>query len=474
MKYKKSIIIFVLASMQMTTSNAALDSILNGMFLNATAPNVTDSQFRGTLSGGSVYVRTPTTRIQLFSLDPPRFSAGCGGVDLYLGSFSFISAAKLTQFLRNVAQNAAPLLFKMAVTSLFPNLAGAIDKFQQIAQDMGKQNMDSCKMATGLVDGFTKNPSGAMADLVQNVSNGWTAVKGWATDFAEAAVSSVAQPGFAVKQTDTALNADGRKMMNEFGNLTWNVLNTRSFAGQLLSLGDSEPVSRQIIMALIGTEVVAQPTLNDTSQQVSPRFGNILRLTQLVDPKPDSSGTIGLPVYDCDEPNFCKFPTAGSVVSHGIKGYVELYMYGAAGATGAQPGSIVYQLTTCNNASQCGLTSAQLKFLNNIGKVPVVALMMHAQRNPAVFGAIAPVLIDQMTNEVAVLYAAGLIQTITRVFNETQTPQVTTFDKAMSDLIADQRILQAESSKGIDKINGLIDYIDRSNRSLGNGLGFKL
>ncbi|OLP04546.1 conjugal transfer protein TraH [Rhodoferax antarcticus] len=472
MNYKKSIIIFIIASLQMSTSNAALDSVLNGMFLNATAPDVTSSQFRGTLSGGSLYVRTPTSRLQLFSIDPPRFSAGCGGIDLYMGSFGFISAAKLTQFLRNIAQNAGPLLFQMAVTNLFPGLAEGIKKFQQIAQDMGKQNLDSCKMSQGLIDA-ARNPANAMADLVTNVEAGWAQVTGWASNFSEAIDSAVTSPGTGASQANVAHEPDGHKTINELGNLTWNALNTTTFAGQLLGLADSEVISKLIIHALVGTEIRGKTDSDLTKQPTSPTLPNILRLSQLARPDSDTTGTPGLPVYVCDEYTMCMTPTAGEIPSKGIKGFVELHMLGAAGATAPLPGSIFYQLTLCNDSNKCGLNAGQLQFLNNISSVPVVALIMHGQKNPQILGMIMPGLINQMIDEITVLYARGLIQTIHRMFASTQTPTSQTFDSSKIEMLADLRVFEEKAGNGIKLLNENMQLIDSSNRTLGNALGWR-
>ena len=62
-----------------------IEGALNGMFVNVTAPDVVSNQLSGGISGGGVYVRTPVSSIQLFTVDPPRFSIGCGGIDAYLG-----------------------------------------------------------------------------------------------------------------------------------------------------------------------------------------------------------------------------------------------------------------------------------------------------------------------------------------------------------------------------------------------------
>ena len=55
---------------------------LTQMFMsNASGPRATSSQDRAGVFGGSVQLRAPILAINLVAFDPPRFDAGCGGID---------------------------------------------------------------------------------------------------------------------------------------------------------------------------------------------------------------------------------------------------------------------------------------------------------------------------------------------------------------------------------------------------------
>lgn len=471
MKFRKLLLAGLIASTLTTTSNAAIDAVLTGMYTNVTAPDSTSSQFRGTLSGGSVYMRTPITNMQLFSIDPPRFSAGCGGIDMYLGSFSYVTSAKLTQFFRSVAQNAAPLLFQMAVAQLFPQLDAAVKKFQQIAQDMNAHQMNSCKMAHGLVDGM-KNPAAALSDMQTGITNAWSTVKGWATDIADAADLAVTQPSDATTKANAATTADGHKEISELGNITWNALVSRTFNGELLNLADDENNAKQMVLSLVGTEV-RKSGASATADTVSPPYDPILRLSQLVSPEADSAGAVGVPIWSCgtDTAN-CMVPVKSSLSTYGIRGFVMTNMYGTPTATAPQIGSIVFQIANCNSVG-CGLTAGQIKFLNSIAKVPAVALLMNAQRNPNILGIIAPRLMDEMVNEVAVLYAGSVISVVSTLYSETSIPKPSSYNAAMQNMLADLRFLQEKTSRSVETLNEDMKFIDASNRSLGGALNYR-
>ena len=76
---------------------------------NSSAPSTMSTMDRTGVFGGSFEMRAPITAINLVAFDPPRIDAGCGGIDLYGGSFSFINSQQLVQIFRAVAQNAVGL-----------------------------------------------------------------------------------------------------------------------------------------------------------------------------------------------------------------------------------------------------------------------------------------------------------------------------------------------------------------------------
>ncbi len=45
--------------------------------------------------------------IQLVSMTLPDINAGCGGIDAYLGSFSYINSEQLQRFAKQIMSNAA-------------------------------------------------------------------------------------------------------------------------------------------------------------------------------------------------------------------------------------------------------------------------------------------------------------------------------------------------------------------------------
>ena len=77
------------------TVSQDLDNFFNGIGLtsNTTNPAAFESQAAGFFGGGSLYARNQVRQYQLVQLDLPSYRAGCGGIDLFTGSLSFLSQA---------------------------------------------------------------------------------------------------------------------------------------------------------------------------------------------------------------------------------------------------------------------------------------------------------------------------------------------------------------------------------------------
>lgn len=155
MRIKRSVVILLLGCVLAPIPATAriLDTDLSKLFMsNTTSAGTFNNQQRSGVMGGTIALRTPIRAVNLVSFDPPRFNAGCGGIDLSLGSFSFISGPQLTQVLRQVGANAAPLLFKAVIKGVSPQLDALITEFQALLQNMNNLAKNTCSLAKAIVD----------------------------------------------------------------------------------------------------------------------------------------------------------------------------------------------------------------------------------------------------------------------------------------------------------------------------------
>jgi conjugative transfer pilus assembly protein TraH len=115
---------------------------------------------------------------------PPaaRARAGCGGIDIFAGSFSFINASEIVAMLKAVANNAVGFAFSLAIDTVCPECSKIMQEFSQKAQLMNNLNINSCELAQGLVGGIW--PKGDLADkaICEAIGNS----EGIFTDYAAA------------------------------------------------------------------------------------------------------------------------------------------------------------------------------------------------------------------------------------------------------------------------------------------------
>lgn len=110
--FRKRLIAAAIAVTFSVSASASIQSEMQswfnemGAYGNVTGAQVVQGQTTTVYTGGSMYMRTPIRNYQLASIAPPSIRGGCGGIDLFAGSFSFINSEQLTALLRNIANNA--------------------------------------------------------------------------------------------------------------------------------------------------------------------------------------------------------------------------------------------------------------------------------------------------------------------------------------------------------------------------------
>lgn len=155
-RIRHSVVAMVLSLSLVGTAFADLDQQLNSVFStlsNTTPPSIAIGDTRrGVISGGSFIVRNRISTPRLVTYVPPSFEAGCGGLDFFGGSFSFINKDQFTALLRNIASAAVSYAFELAIEAMSEQVANAMRRFQKVMQAMNQHMGNSCQMAQGIVN----------------------------------------------------------------------------------------------------------------------------------------------------------------------------------------------------------------------------------------------------------------------------------------------------------------------------------
>lgn len=79
-----------------------------------TSPGYFEGQKRGYYTGGGFSARWNLQNDYIWSVTPPRLKTGCGGIDAFMGGFSFMDPDYLVQKLQRIMSAAPAAAFDVA------------------------------------------------------------------------------------------------------------------------------------------------------------------------------------------------------------------------------------------------------------------------------------------------------------------------------------------------------------------------
>ena len=235
----------------MSNANAAVGSKVDSWFdnmnyVNISEPSVHKGQSARYMSLGGVYTRAPITQpFEFFNVQTPKFSAGCGGIDLFAGGFSAIDSDQLIKNLRTIGQNASSLAFMLAIQIVSPQLSSTMEQIQSWANYFNQLNMDSCEAAQAVVGGaldlFGADEGNCTVKRMNNFGEDWTTA------------NNNCRTGGRKQETQ----ASGANTV-EFtrGNLTWSILMEDPFFSNDVEFAE-------LILNLVGTIIITDVNGSD-------------------------------------------------------------------------------------------------------------------------------------------------------------------------------------------------------------------
>lgn len=212
-------------------------------------PNNFETQKRNYATFGNVSARWSTHADPLVSISKPRFKAGCGGIDAYLGGFSYMEFDYLVQKLQRImGSSAAAFAFDIALNVLCEPCANAIKAFEAITDRLNQLQIDDCKAAkvvgATIVDaasGFSSDKvaserTQAWTDFVQStgVEDLWQEVKDSAGD--KTPKDAAAAAGVGPDQLVSSCPALIKQAFFTDGSLLGNLSQMRNYPGAYVDL----------------------------------------------------------------------------------------------------------------------------------------------------------------------------------------------------------------------------------------------
>lgn len=120
--------------------------------------------------GSSGSMRTTVYDVNPIHIQLPSFSAGCGGIDYTLGGINVASKEEMKKALKSVASNGIAYAFLLGIETVSPVVASTMKQVQTWANQLNAININSCEMASSLVQGMWPKTQRASSYICEHAS----------------------------------------------------------------------------------------------------------------------------------------------------------------------------------------------------------------------------------------------------------------------------------------------------------------
>jgi conjugative transfer pilus assembly protein TraH len=422
-------------------AKANLDQELQGAFssmINVTPGGSYQTQRRGVITGGSIVTRNQIMNPNLISFVPPGVKAGCNGIDLFGGSFSFINSEQFTQLLRSIAQAAVGYAFQLAIEGMCPTCAQVMSKLQKDIGTINSLMRNSCESAKFLVNASGLGPGvRAWTENQKKDSANLDTSQGFISDFFGASENNTDSPAKPILQSGNTT------LINQItGNVVYQALND-SNAASWFANGDQQML--ETLMSLTGTVIINPKADNsDTKFDFRP---NILKVKDIVE-----GGSVK--IYKC-ESDQCLLPDpvgdTQTIALTGLRSRARTMVWGTGpDATGT--GGVVRKMASKNGGDNFTANEQQFIQASSPG---VYGLLRGVASETQSANLIADQLVDVVTTELANQIVDDMFDTVNKAIKSTGKPLDSQMTQVMSDVraqINESRRVNGESIQGINTL----------------------
>lgn len=472
----------VMIGLSLTTPlivHADMRDAMDNMFVSITNPGAYRSQNRMGAVGGYASIRMPNQNINVLTLDMPRISMGCGGIDMFGGSFSFINADRLIAVMRNIGQIAVAALFKLAIAAISKELSGNMSEFLSFIQWLNNIKLNSCKIGEHLGGQMAKTllPDAETASGNQQNLN---AAKGKDKESFQQWFEGLFGKDFG----NTPPDPDNPSA----GNLTWRAL-YRSEAYQRVYVGQDQSMAAMLIMNIGGTRIVplgktskACQSAPDTALCIAPSIDvkKSINMEMLIAPNDNNVVTTFTDNSLNNEFSWANIQEQKlkEIFPGGTTALAYKILFGKAAAGDGSPealafassdpkGGIVFYV---ENGNWGDFPEAEM-YLSSM-TAPVLRSLVLVQREPAAIRYLATTYAPVLATEMAVQFATELANAAQQAFKGDVADKIKEppdYYKNVQEFRREITAYRAKRSEEIDMKNKLIELSKNVAKSLGSG-----
>ena len=277
-----------------------LNAEVNNMFTslgaigNYTAPGAFKGQTFNTYAGGNLYLRSPNKTYQLAAIQFPSAKGGCGGIDLFGGSFSHISAAEFKNMLKNITAALPGIAFQLALESVSPLLGGLTKWAKGLETWINNARINSCETATALVASAAEatgyDSQRACAKLAVQM--------GMESDIDSAMRRCASDSPSILASARSSSDPNVAAQAPFVGNFTWKALK---------NIDTLDDAAREMVMSVVGALIFYPQESNRDPDYIGP---SITTVTQLLYGQSDAGGgNVNVQLLHCNNYTDCDVVT---------------------------------------------------------------------------------------------------------------------------------------------------------------------
>jgi conjugative transfer pilus assembly protein TraH len=261
-----------------------------GAIGNYTTPGAFKGQTFNTYAGGNLYLRSPNKTYQLAAIQFPAAKGGCGGIDLFGGSFSHISAAEFRNMLRNITAALPGIAFQLALEAVSPLLGGLTKWAKGLETWINNARVNSCETATALV----ASAADAVGYDSQRACSKLAMQMGLETDIDAAMRRCASDSTSILASARSSADPNIRAQAPFVGNFTWKALK---------SIDTLDDQAREMVMSVVGALIFYPQEGNRDPEYIGP---SITTVAQLLYGQSDAGGgNVNVQLLRCNNYTDC-------------------------------------------------------------------------------------------------------------------------------------------------------------------------
>lgn len=451
-------------------AQAQLRDAMSQMFLTSgtEAQSINTQRLRG-YYGGALSIRSPGKAIQIVQFAAPKIDAGCGGIDIFFGSFSFINGAQFEQLIRSIAANAVGYAVKLAISSMCNPCGSILEKLEEAMRELNSLAKNTCAIAM-------QSPAQTMGKIMESGRKIGEALSVAANRIADPAAATNKSLSEAPSKTATGGDENVANSNPVIGNMVWRASKeTLESGNNSLKAFMNTRTATEVVQSIFGTlivrskeegeeECVAGTAKERCDHKPIPIESTVTKWEKVL--KARSTSPDGVKMLICTNSKCTKVEER--IVPHsewgGVEDIVNIALFGtvdihnvASYTPDSLIGSFILKRPIDKNGSNL---SVQARKLVEIIPMPIILMLTELQKTPGAAKTLGLQLSMQLPKYFEYVFALEIMNIASRTFsNQNEVDMPENFKAQLMSMSAQLNHMMPQSRDVNDMIEGAYNIV---------------